>query len=95
MTEQQVIEKPQELLTQDQPQPKPPPAPVVENVSAIVQQLKQERERAQKEIQTFDAAITALGSNGSNAQPLQPKPQSVPAAAQTAQTKPQPAPVAG
>ena len=67
----------------------------VGNVSKIVEQLKQERERAQKEVQTFDAAITALGSNGSNAQPLQPKPQPVPVAAQPAQTKPQPAPAAG
>jgi len=112
MTEQQAVEKPQELLKQDQPQPeplpnpqpaivgadlepKPPPAAVVGNVSEIVLQLKQERERAQKEVQTFDAAITALGSNGSNAQPPQPNPKSVPAAAQPAQIKPQPAPVAG
>ena len=112
MTEQQAVEKPQELLKQDQPQPeplpnpqpaivgadlepKPPPAAVVGNVSEIVLQLKQERERAQKEVQTFDAAITALGSHGSNPQPLQPNPQSVPAAAQPAQIKPQPAPVAG
>jgi len=89
MTEQQAVEKPQELLKQDQPQPeplpnpqpaivgadlepKPPPAAVVGNVSEIVLQLKQERERAQKEVQTFDAAITALGSHGSNPQPLQP-----------------------
>jgi HlyD family secretion protein len=63
------------------------------NVSEIVQKLKQERERAQKEVQTFDAAITALGSNGSNA-PLQPKPQSVPVTAQAAPTTPQPAPEA-
>ncbi len=78
-----------------QAEPKPAVAPVVESVSQVVEQLKQERERAQKEVRTFDAAITALGSNGSNAQPLQPKPQLVPAAAPLAQTKPQPAPVAG
>jgi HlyD family secretion protein len=110
MTEQLVIDRPQEQQDQPQPEPhpepqpapvgaqlepKPAPAPVVEKVSEIVQQLKQERERAQKEVQTFDAAITALGSNGSNAQPPQPKPQLVPAAAQPARTKPQPAPVAG
>src|ERR1035441_3092620 len=110
MTEQPVIEKPQELK-QDQPQPEPytqpatvgaqlprpvpQPALAVGNASEIVQQLKQERERAQKEIQTFDAAIAALGSTGSNAQPLQPNPQSVLAAAQPAQTKPQRAPAAG
>ena len=113
MTVQQLIEKPQELLKQDQPQlepqptpqpatvgaqpprPNPQPVPAVGNVSEIVEQLKQERERAQKEVQNFDAAITALGSNGSKGQPLQPNPQSVPAAAQPAQTKPQPAPAAG
>jgi HlyD family secretion protein len=99
MTEQLVIDRPQELPEQHQPQPepqpKPPPAAAVGNVSEIVQQLKQERERAQKEIQTLDAAITALGSNSSNAQPLQPTPQSVSVAAHPAQTKPEPAPVAG
>ncbi|MFZ0938576.1 MAG: hypothetical protein WAN63_04050, partial [Candidatus Sulfotelmatobacter sp.] len=75
MTEQLVIEKPEELLKQDRPQPephpepqpasvgaqlepKPAPAPAVGNVSEIVEKLKHERERAQKEIQTFDAAIT-------------------------------------
>jgi HlyD family secretion protein len=112
MTKQPVIEKPQELLNQDQlqpepqpnpqpatvgaqpPRPNPRPAPAVGNVSEIVEQLKQERERAQKEIQTFDAAIKALGSNGSNAQSLQPNPQSVPATAEPVQTKPQPARVA-
>src|SRR5664279_3389346 len=106
MTEQQVIEMPQELPQQDQPQPEPQPAtvgsqaprpnpqpaPAVGNVSEIVEQLKQERERAQKEVQTFDAAITALGSNGSNRQPLQPNPQSAPAAANPAQPNPQSAP---
>jgi membrane fusion protein YbhG len=99
MTEQLVIDRPQELPEQHQPQPepqpKPAPAAAVGNVSEIVQQLKQERERAQKEIQTLDAAITALGSNSSNAQPLQPTPQSVPVTAHPAQTKPEPAPVAG
>ena len=93
MTEQRVIGTPQELPAHDQP--KPPPAPVVGSVSGIVQQLKQERDRAQKEVKTLDAAIAALGSNGSNAQPLQPNPHSLPAAALPAQTKPQPAPVAG
>lgn len=72
MTDRSVIEKPQYLPKQDQKlpgaEPKPSPAPAKGNVSEIVQKLKQERERAQKEIQTFDAAITALGSNGSNAQ---------------------------
>ena len=99
MTEQLVIDRPQELPEQHQPQPepqpKPAPAAAVGNVSEIVQQLKQERERVQKEIQTLDAAITALGSNSSNAQPLQPTPQSVPVTAHPAQTKPEPAPVAG
>ena len=98
MTEQPVIEKPQDLPKQDQKlpeaEPKPSPAPAMGNVSEIVQKLKQERERAQKEVQTFDAAITALGSNGSNAQPLQQKPQSVPVTAQAAPTTPQPAPEA-
>ena len=75
-----------------QAEPKPAPAPVVENVSEIVQQLKQERERAQKEVQTFDAAITALGNNGSNAPLLQPNPQPAPAVAQPGQEKPKPAP---
>src|SRR5208283_2961698 len=106
MTEQQVIEMPQGPPQHDQPQPEPQPAtvgsqaprpspqpaPAVGNVSEIVEQLKQERERAQKEVQTFDAAITALGSNGSNRQPLQPNPQSAPTAAQPAQTRPKPAP---
>ena len=70
--------EPQPAAVGAQLEPKPAPAPAVGNVSEIVQQLKQERERAQKEVQTFDAAITALGSNGSNAQPLQPNPQSSP-----------------
>lgn len=107
MTQQPVIEKPQELK-QDQPQPEPytqpatvgaqlprpapQPALAVGNVSEIVQQLKQERERAQKEIQTLDAAITALGSTGFNVQPLPPKPQSVPAAGQPPQRNPQSVP---
>ena len=77
------------------PRPNPQSEPAVGKVSEIVEQLKQERERAQKEVKTFDAAITALGSNGSNTQSLQPNTQSVPAAAPPAQTKPQPAPVAG
>jgi len=104
MTEQHLIESPPEPTKQNQPQPecvaaqpteaKPQPTPASGDVSEIVQQLKQERERAQKEVQTFDAAITALGSNGSNAQTFHPKPQSVPAAAQPTEAKPQPAPVA-
>ena len=32
----------------------------------VVQQLKRERERAQKEVQRIDAALTALGSISSN-----------------------------
>jgi hypothetical protein len=38
------------------------------NLSAVVQQLRKERERAQKEVRRIDAALTALGSlsvNGS------------------------------
>jgi len=38
------------------------------NLSAVVQQLRKERERAQKEVHRIDAALTALGSlsvNGS------------------------------
>src|ERR1022692_364166 len=111
MAEQQVSEKPQEPPKQDQPQlelrPNPQPATAVENVSGVVQQLKQERERAQKEVKTFDAAIAALGSLSSNSQPPQESPQSAPAeanssrpnlqpaatAAQAAQAKPQAAPV--
>jgi len=40
------------------------------DLSAVVQQLRKERERAQKEVRRIDAALTALGSlsvNGSNA----------------------------
>jgi hypothetical protein len=36
------------------------------NVSAVVQQLKKERERAQGEVECIDAALAALGSIGSN-----------------------------
>jgi hypothetical protein len=32
------------------------------NLSAVVQQLRKERERAQKEVRRIDAALTALGS---------------------------------
>ena len=32
------------------------------NLSAVVQQLRKERERAQKEVHRIDAALTALGS---------------------------------
>jgi len=84
MAEQQVIEKPQEPPKQDQPQPEPrpnpQPAPAVGNVSGVVQQLKQERERAQKDVKSLDAAIAALGSLGSNSQPPQENSQSAPAA---------------
>ncbi len=36
------------------------------NLSGVVQQLRRERERAQKEVQRIDAALTALGSLSSN-----------------------------
>jgi hypothetical protein len=36
------------------------------NLSAVVQELKRERERAQKEVQRIDAALAALGSLNSN-----------------------------
>jgi hypothetical protein len=39
------------------------------NVSVVVQQLRRERERAQREVHSIDAALTALGNlsvNGSN-----------------------------
>jgi hypothetical protein len=36
------------------------------NLSVVVQQLKRERERAQKEVQRIDAALAALGSLSSN-----------------------------
>jgi hypothetical protein len=36
------------------------------NVSAVVQQLKKELERAQKEVRQFGAALEALGSANSN-----------------------------
>ena len=111
MAEQRVIERPQELPKQDQPQPetyskpqaapaaaqppqpKPPPTLAMGSVSGVVEQLKKERERAQKEVKSIDAAIAALGSLGSNAQPLQPIPPAAPAAAQPAQPNPQSAPV--
>jgi hypothetical protein len=35
-------------------------------LSAVVQQLKRERERAQKEVQRLDAALAALGGVSSN-----------------------------
>jgi len=95
MTEQPAIEKPQAPPQQDQPQlepqAKPQPANAVENVSGVVQQLKQERERAQKEVKTFDAAIAALGSLSSNSQPPRENPQSAPAAANPPQPNLQPA----
>ena len=36
------------------------------DLSVVVRQLKQERERAQKEVQRIDAALAALGSLSSN-----------------------------
>ncbi|MGB9434833.1 MAG: HlyD family efflux transporter periplasmic adaptor subunit [Candidatus Acidiferrum sp.] len=63
-------------------------------MSGVVEQLKKERERAQKEVQSFDAAIAALGSVGSNGQPRQVNPQTLSAAAQPPQLDPQPAPAA-
>jgi hypothetical protein len=38
----------------------------MESMSAVVQQLKKERERAQKQVQRIDAALAALGSVSSN-----------------------------
>jgi HlyD family secretion protein len=106
MAEQPVIEKPQEPAEQDQPQPEPRPnplpAPAVGNVSGLVQQLKQERERAQKDVKSLDAAIAALGGLGSNSQPPQenspsapavvnsPQPNSPPAATKAQTPPPQP-----
>jgi HlyD family secretion protein len=102
MAEQEVIEKPQEPVKQDQPQPaavaakspKPDaqPTAAVGNVSGVVEQLKKERERAQKEVQSFDAAIAALGSLGSNGQLPQANLQPASAAAQPHQPNSQPAP---
>jgi hypothetical protein len=40
----------------------PQPVPAVGNASGVVQQLKKERERAQEELKSFDAAIAALGA---------------------------------
>ena len=36
------------------------------NLSVVVQWLKRERDRAQKEVQRLDAALVALGSGSSN-----------------------------
>jgi len=36
------------------------------NLSVLVQQLRRERERAQKEVQRIDSALAALGSLSSN-----------------------------
>jgi hypothetical protein len=36
------------------------------NLSGVVQQLRKERERAQKQVQRIDAALAALGSISSN-----------------------------
>jgi membrane fusion protein YbhG len=118
MSEQEVIEKPQGPVKQDQPQPAPvaaqppqpnpqpstveprspkpnvPPSAAVGNVSRVVEQLKKERERAQKEVQSFDAAIAALGALGSNGHPPQPNPQPASTTARPAQVNPQPAPAA-
>jgi|ERR1700675_2284107 len=38
----------------------------MKHMSAVVQQLKKERERAQGEVQRIDAALAALGSVSSN-----------------------------
>jgi hypothetical protein len=38
----------------------------MKHMSAVVQQLKKERERAQKQVQRIDEAIAALGSLSSN-----------------------------
>jgi hypothetical protein len=38
----------------------------MKHMSGVVQQLKKERERAQKEVQRIDEAIAALGSVSSN-----------------------------
>jgi hypothetical protein len=114
MAEQQLIERPQDLPTQDQPQPEshpkpqtppavapppqpnPQPAPAVGNGSGVVQQLKKERERAQKELKSFDAAIAALGILGSDAQPAQSNPHSASAVAPPLRLNSQAAPpVAG
>src|SRR6266576_26284 len=38
----------------------------MEFMSTVVQQLKKERERAQKQVQRIDEAIAALGSDSSN-----------------------------
>ncbi|MGA2646551.1 MAG: HlyD family efflux transporter periplasmic adaptor subunit [Candidatus Sulfotelmatobacter sp.] len=110
MTEQPVIDRSQEIPKQDQPQPQSEPqsasvgaqppqpylqtAPVVGKLPGIVQQLKQERERAQKEVKSFDTAIAALGSPGSNAQPAQPDPKPATAVEQPPQANQQPAPAA-
>jgi HlyD family secretion protein len=59
-------------------------------VSVVVEQLKKERERARKEVQSFDAAIAALGSLGPNG----PPPQPASAAAQPPQLNLQPPPTA-
>jgi len=39
------------------------------NLSAVIQQLKKERERAQKQVARIDTAIAALGGAASNAKP--------------------------
>jgi len=38
----------------------------MENVSGVVEQLKQELERAKKEVERYGAALLALGSTSSN-----------------------------
>jgi HlyD family secretion protein len=101
MTEQLVIDRPQELPKQDQPQPAPPtaqppqsnpePATAAASLPGVVQQLKQERERAQKEVKNFDMAIAALGTFGSNAQPARSNQQPAPEATQPPRPNQQPA----
>jgi hypothetical protein len=57
------------------PQPNAQPTATLGNVSGVVEQLKKERERAQKEVKGIEAAIAALGSLGSNGQPPELSPQ--------------------
>ena len=77
-----------------QPKPQAAAAAAVGNVSGVVDQLKKERERAQKEVKSLDAAIAALGNIDCRGQPLQPSLQPVPASAASPEPNPQPAPAA-
>jgi membrane fusion protein YbhG len=101
MVEQEAIEKPQGPAKQDQsppaplaarsPKPNAQPTAGVGKVSGVIEQLKKERERAQKDVQSLDAAIAALGSLGSNGQPPQANPQPASAPAQPPHLNSQPA----